>query len=78
MFGRGAFEQKIIFCLKWSKRVQMGPKGVPNGQKHLDLPFRTILDLFGPLWNVDQPDMLRRIVCFIGAFFGDTPYFLRP
>ena len=23
----GAFEQKIIFCLKWSKRVQTGPKG---------------------------------------------------
>ena len=29
-FGGGASEQKIIFCLKWSKRVQMGPKGVPN------------------------------------------------
>ena len=27
MFGRGAFEQKIIFCLKCSKRVQTGPKG---------------------------------------------------
>ena len=26
-FGGGASEQKIIFCLKWSKRVQMGPKG---------------------------------------------------
>ena len=26
-FGGGAPEQKINFCLKWSKRVQMGPKG---------------------------------------------------
>ena len=26
-FGGGASEQKINFCLKWSKRVQMGPKG---------------------------------------------------
>ena len=23
-FGGGALEQKIYFCLKWSKRVQMG------------------------------------------------------
>ena len=27
--------QKNHFCPKWSKRVQMGPKWVPNGQKHL-------------------------------------------
>ena len=26
--------KKNHFCLKWSKRVQMSPKGVPNGQKH--------------------------------------------
>jgi hypothetical protein len=26
-FGGGASEQKINFCLKWSKRVQGGPKG---------------------------------------------------
>ena len=26
-FGRGAWEQKINSFLKWSKRVQMGPKG---------------------------------------------------
>ena len=29
--------QKNHFCLKWSKRVQMGPKWVPNDQKHLDI-----------------------------------------
>ena len=26
-FCRGASEQNINSCLKWSKRVQMGPKG---------------------------------------------------
>ena len=26
-FGGGAFDQKIIFCLKWSQRAQTGPKG---------------------------------------------------
>ena len=26
-FGRGASEQNINSCLKWSKRVQMSPKG---------------------------------------------------
>ena len=26
-FGGGASEQKINFCLKWPKMVQMGPKG---------------------------------------------------
>ena len=26
-FGRGALQQKINFCLKWSKRIKMGPKG---------------------------------------------------
>ena len=26
-FGGGASKQKINFCLKWSKGVQMGPKG---------------------------------------------------
>ena len=26
-FGGDATEQKINFCLKWSKRVQMGQKG---------------------------------------------------
>ena len=52
---------KQSFCLKWSKRVQMGPKGVPNGQKHLGRPFWSLLDSFGPLWRKthqqdDSPD----------------------
>ena len=36
-----------------SKKVQMGPKGVPNGQKHLGFPF-------GPIWttwSVEKPAM---------------------
>ena len=39
-FGEGAPEQKINFCLKWSKRVQM----VPNGQQHLGWPLWYLLD----------------------------------
>ena len=66
-FGGGAFEQKIIFCLKWSIRVQMGPKGVPNGQKYL-------VDISYPLGPFDHFGTLTFdvFVCFIGAFFGDT------
>ena len=47
------FGQKNHFCLKWPKRVQMGSKGVPNGQKHLGFPF-------GPIWttwSVEKPAM---------------------
>ena len=29
-FGRGASERNVNSCLKWSKRVQMGPKGSQN------------------------------------------------
>ena len=50
------------------------PKKVQNFQKHLGFPFRTLLDPFGPLWNVDKPAMLAIFVCLIGAFFGDTLY----
>ena len=53
-FGGGASEQKINFCLKWSKRVQMGPKGSQMVKNTFRL---TILDPFGPLWNVDKPAM---------------------
>ena len=47
------FREKIIFCLKWFKRVQMGPKGYrwvqkgPKGSKTLRL---IILVPFGPIW----------------------------
>ena len=58
-----------------------GPRKVPNGQKHLDWPFRTLLDPFAPLWTpLDHFGMLTSLlclaifVCFIGAFFGGTLY----
>ena len=60
--------QKNHFCLKWSKRVQMGPKGVPNGQKHLGRPFWSLLDPFGPLWSVDKPAMF-------GSFWSKMDHF---
>ena len=52
-FGRGAFEKKKV----------------PNCQKHRGLPFRTLLGLFIPLWNVDKPAMfvIAIFVWFIGA-----------
>ena len=65
--GRGASEQNINSCLKRSKRVQMGPKWVPNGQKHLGWPFWSLLStlerwlachiwaIFGPKWTTFGP-----------------------
>ena len=62
--------QKNHFCLNWSKRVQMGPKGflmVKNTQVDHFGPFRTLLDhfgvltslpclaLFGPKWTIFRP-----------------------
>ena len=47
-----------------------GPKRVPNGQKHLGWPFWTLLDPFGPLWNVDKPAMF-------GHFWSKMDHFWR-
>ena len=60
--------QKNHFCLKWSKRVQMGPKWVPNDQKHLGWPFWSLSDPFGPLWSVDKPAMF-------GPFWSKMDHF---
>ena len=49
-FCRGASKQNINSSLKWPKRV-------PNDQKHLGWPFWSLLEPFGPLWNVDKPAM---------------------
>merc|ERR1711894_411135 len=46
-----------------------GPKRVPNGQKHLGLPFWTLLGPFGPLWNVDKPAMLGHFWSQMGHFW---------
>ena len=56
-FGESAFEQKNHFPFEMVPKDPDGPKRVPNGQKQLSLPFRTLLNPFGPLWNVDKPDM---------------------
>ena len=52
-----------------------GPKGVPNcqQQKHLGLPFRTLLDPFGPLWNVDKPAMFGHFCFFYWCVFLGHP-----
>ena len=43
-FSDGAFEQKIIFRLKWSKRVQTGPKG-------FKMVKNIYVDHLGPFWT---------------------------
>ena len=49
-----------------------GTKKVPNCQKHLGLPFRTLLDPFGPLWNVDKPAMFGRFCLFYWFVLGTS------
>ena len=69
-FGRGALEQTINFLFEM---VQKGPdvtKRVPNGQKHLGLQFRTLLDPYGMLTSLT---CLAIFVCFIGVFFLGHP-----
>ena len=61
------WSNKLIFCLKWSKSVQMGPKL----SKKSRLPFRNLLDPFGMFIGLP---CLTIFVCFIGAFFWDTLY----
>ena len=66
------FKQKMIFCSKApppNPTLSLwGNKRVPNCQKHLGLPFRTLLDPFGTLWTT--------LACFIGVFFGTHYSFL--
>ena len=68
-FSGGAFEQKNHFLFEMVRKAPDGPIGVPNGQKNLGGPFRTVLDHFGMLTGL--PGMAI-FVCFIGAFFWDT------
>ena len=70
-FGGGASEQKITFCLKWSKRVQIGPKGsqiVKNTSVDYFGPFWTLLDPFRPLWSVDN-------LAMFGHFWSKMDHF---
>ena len=46
-FGGGALEQRINFCLKWSKMVQIGPEGsqiVKNTKVGHFGPYRTLFE----------------------------------
>ena len=59
-----------------SKIVQKdpdGPKRVPNCQKHLGLPFQTLLDPFGPLQNVEKPAMFGHFCLFYWCVFLGHP-----
>ena len=80
----GQFQAKMIFLLKSTsakprgdtnsflpemvQKCPDGPKRVPNCQKHLGLPFRTLLDPFGPLWNGDKPAILAIFVLLVRVF----------
>ena len=65
--------QKYHFCLKWFKRVQMGPKGFQMVKNILANHFGffwTPLDQFGMFTSLP---CLAIFVCFIGAFILGQP-----
>ena len=70
--GGGASEQKINFCLKWSKRVQMGPKGS-------QMVKNTLVDHFGPFWTLlDHFGTMTSLTCLANfgpkyVIFGPSP-----
>ena len=45
----------------------------PNCQKHLGLPFWTLLEPFEPLWNVDKPAMFGHFCLFYWCVFLGHP-----
>ena len=51
LLGQSSLEQKIKFCLKWSKRVQMSPKMSQMVKNMLYWPFGTLLDHIVPVQN---------------------------
>ena len=64
---------KTLFLFEMVQMGLDGPKRVPNGQKHLGLPFWTLLDPFGPLWNVDKPAMFGHFCLFCWCVFLGHP-----
>ena len=48
---------------------------VPNGQKHLGLPFWTLLGLFWPIWNVYKPAMFGHFCLFYWCLFSGHPLY---
>ena len=61
--------QKNHFWLKWSKRVQMDPKGVPNNQKDSGWPFWSLLN---PFWTTLE----RWQACHVWPFLVQNGPFL--
>ena len=58
------------FLSEMVQKCPDGPKTVPNGQKHFGWSFWSLLDPFGPLWNVDKPAMF-------GHFWSKMDHFWR-
>ena len=69
-FGGGAFEQKIIFRLKWSKSVQMDP----NGSHPWDLVV-PIMGLFGQNRSHKSQGLFSHLKIFFLWLFSQIIYF---
>ena len=69
LLGQSSLEQKIKFCLKWSKRVQMSPKMSQMVKNMLYWPFGTIWDPFGPHRDIGKPAMLGHFWSQMGHFW---------
>ncbi len=69
LLGQSSLEQKIKFCLKWSKRVQMSPKMSQMVKNMLYWPFGTIWDPFGPHRGIGKPAMLGHFWSQMGHFW---------
>ena len=57
LLGQSDLEQKLKFCVKWPKRVQMGPKWPQMVKNMLYWSFGIILDPFRPLLDLGKPAM---------------------
>ena len=68
-FGGGAVEQKIIFRLKWSRRLQTGP----DGSQMVKIIY------FGPFWTpLDHFEMLTSLPCLAALFVLLVPFLGHP
>ena len=57
LLGQSDLEQKLKFCVKWPKRVQMGPKWPQMVKNMLYWSFGIILGPLRPLWDIGKPAM---------------------
>ena len=86
------FKRKMIFCPKapppnptlsfWGNKLIFVSNGTKvstwaqKGPKLSKTSRLTLLDPFGPLWNVNKPAMFGHFLCFIDVFFWVTLYIL--